>query len=133
MLSDALHERLTHRFVDKRTSVLMRRLRDKEELVAEIGADGTCHCRGSLSSGASTDSASRRTRAATAFTDAPPATPPSRCWPHELGAPRRALSAASDADIVLKPNGRIAWRDSEIARLERGDGPLKPKIQLLCR
>ena len=38
MLSDALHERLTHRFVDKRTSVLMRRLRDKEELIAEIGA-----------------------------------------------------------------------------------------------
>ena len=41
MLSDALHERLTHRFVDKRTSVLMRRLRDKEELMAEIGADGS--------------------------------------------------------------------------------------------
>ena len=48
MLSDALHERLTHRFVDKRTSVLMRRLRDKEELMAEIGADGTHPGRGSL-------------------------------------------------------------------------------------
>ena len=41
MLSDALHERLTHRFVDKRTSVLMRRLRDKEELLAEIATDGS--------------------------------------------------------------------------------------------
>ena len=30
-LSDALHEKLTQRFVDKRTSVLMRRLRDEEE------------------------------------------------------------------------------------------------------
>ena len=39
-LSDALHERLTQRFVDRRTSVLMRRLRDKEEIAAEIGADG---------------------------------------------------------------------------------------------
>ena len=29
------------RFVDRRTSVLMRRLRDKEELIAEIGADGS--------------------------------------------------------------------------------------------
>ena len=51
---------------------------------------------------------------------------------HELGARAAALSAASDADIVLKQNGRIAWRDSEIARLDRGDGPLKPKIQLLA-
>ena len=39
-LSDALHERLTQRFVDRRTSVLMRRLRDKEEIAAEIGPDG---------------------------------------------------------------------------------------------
>jgi ATP-dependent RNA helicase SUPV3L1/SUV3 len=35
-LSDALHERLTQRFVDRRTSVLMRRLRDKEEMVGEV-------------------------------------------------------------------------------------------------
>ena len=39
-LSDALHERLTQRFVDRRTSVLMRRLRDKEEMMAEISSDG---------------------------------------------------------------------------------------------
>src|SRR3989304_2246746 len=32
--------RVARRFVDRRTSVLMRRLRDKEEIVAEIGADG---------------------------------------------------------------------------------------------
>src|SRR6185312_1822892 len=31
-LSDALHERLTERFVDRRTSVLMRRLRENAEL-----------------------------------------------------------------------------------------------------
>lgn len=39
-LSDALHEQLTQRFVDKRTSALMRGLRDKEDMNAEIGADG---------------------------------------------------------------------------------------------
>jgi len=31
-LSDALHERLTERFVDRRTSVLMRRLREKHDV-----------------------------------------------------------------------------------------------------
>jgi ATP-dependent RNA helicase SUPV3L1/SUV3 len=39
-LSDALHERLTKRFVDRRTSVLMRRLRENEMLEAEIGPSG---------------------------------------------------------------------------------------------
>ena len=131
MLSDALHERLTHRFVDKRTSVLMRRLRDKEDLVAEIGADGRVivedHFVGSLDGFRFTPDTSgdgihgRATRHAAV-----------KVLAHELGARAAALSAASDADIVLKPNGRIAWRDSEIARLERGDGPLKPKIQLLA-
>ncbi len=40
-LSDALHERLTKRFVDRRTSVLMRRLRENTMLDAEIDATGT--------------------------------------------------------------------------------------------
>jgi len=131
MLSDALHERLTHRFVDKRTSVLMRRLRDKEELMAEIGADGRVivedHFVGSLDGfrftpDTSSDGIHGRAARHAAV----------KVLAHELGARATALSAASDADIVLKPNGRIAWRSSEIARLERGDGPLKPKIQLLA-
>ena len=40
-LSDALHERLAERFVDRRTSVLMRRLRENAMLEAEITATGT--------------------------------------------------------------------------------------------
>ena len=39
-LSDALHERLTQRFVDRRTSVLMRRLGQKEAMVAEVSNTG---------------------------------------------------------------------------------------------
>ena len=39
-LSDALHERLTQRFVDRRTSVLLRRLRENAMLEAEISATG---------------------------------------------------------------------------------------------
>ena len=39
-LSEALHERLTQRFVDRRTSVLMRRLKQKERLVAEVNEKG---------------------------------------------------------------------------------------------
>src|SRR5262249_41628353 len=39
-LSDALHERLTERFVDRRTSVLMRRLRENTTLETEIQKSG---------------------------------------------------------------------------------------------
>jgi ATP-dependent RNA helicase SUPV3L1/SUV3 len=39
-LSDALHARLTQRFVDRRTSVLLRRLKQKETLVAEVNDKG---------------------------------------------------------------------------------------------
>ena len=39
-LSDALHERLTERFVDRRTSVLMRRLRENTTLETEIKKTG---------------------------------------------------------------------------------------------
>ncbi len=39
-LSDALHNALTARFVDRRTSVLMRRLKQKEGLVADVNKDG---------------------------------------------------------------------------------------------
>ncbi len=46
-LSDALHERLASRFVDRRTSVLtMRRLRENAMLEAEVTAAGRCARRG---------------------------------------------------------------------------------------
>jgi ATP-dependent RNA helicase SUPV3L1/SUV3 len=48
-LSDALHERLTKRFVDRRTSVLMRRLRENTMLEAEITPRARCWSRAIMS------------------------------------------------------------------------------------
>jgi ATP-dependent RNA helicase SUPV3L1/SUV3 len=131
LLSDALHERLMGRFVDKRTSVLMRRLRDKQELLAEIDAHGRIlvedHYVGRLDGFRFTPDASsegihgRAARHAAA-----------KVLAHELSARTDALMAASDDAILLTSNGRIAWAGSEIARLERGESPLKPKIQLFA-
>ena len=47
-LSDALHERLTARFVDRRTSVLMRRLRENTTLESEISKTGEVTVEGHL-------------------------------------------------------------------------------------
>ena len=128
-LSDALHEGLAKRFVDRRTSALMRRLRDKEEMVAEIGGDGAImvenHYVGRLDGFHFTPDASgegihgRATRHAAA-----------KVLSRELAIRSDALVAAPDEAITLSPNGRIVWAGSEIARLERGENALKPRLQL---
>jgi ATP-dependent RNA helicase SUPV3L1/SUV3 len=130
-LSDALHERLTQRFVDRRTSVLMRRLRDKEEIAAEIAPDGNIlvenHYVGRLDGFRFTpDTAGegihgRATRNAAA-----------QVLALELSTRADAIAAAPDAAIALNANGRIVWAESEVARLERGETALKPRIQLLA-
>jgi len=129
-LSDALHERLTQRFVDRRTSVLMRRLRDKEEIAAEIAPDGNIlvenHYVGRLDGFRFTPDPSgegihgRATRHAAA-----------QVLAGELSTRADALHGAPDAAIALTPNGRILWAGSEVGRLERGETALKPRIQLL--
>jgi ATP-dependent RNA helicase SUPV3L1/SUV3 len=130
-LSDALHERLTQRFVDRRTAVLMRRLRDKEEMEAEIASDGQIlvenHYVGRLDGFRFTPDASsdgihgRAARhAATSIVS------------RELVERADKLVAASDGDIALMPTGRIVWNGSEIALLERGEVALKPRIVLLA-
>ncbi len=130
-LSDALHERLTQRFVDRRTSVLMRRLRDKEEIAAEIAPDGNImvenHYVGRLDGFRFTPDASgegihgRATRHAAA-----------QVLGHELAARADALVGAPDQAIALNPNGRIVWAGSDVARLERGETALKPRLQLMA-
>ena len=50
----------------------------------------------------------------------------------ELSARADALAAAPDEAIALAPNGRIVWAGSEIARLERGESALKPRLELFA-
>jgi ATP-dependent RNA helicase SUPV3L1/SUV3 len=130
-LSDALHERLTQRFVDRRTSVLMRRLRDKEEMMAEIGSDGRIlvenHYVGRLDGFRFTPDTScdgihgKAARHAAA-----------QVLATELAARAETLAAAPDEAITLSPNGRIVREGSEIGRLERGETALKPRIDLFA-
>ncbi|HWU15050.1 MAG TPA: helicase-related protein, partial [Caulobacter sp.] len=47
-LSDTLHEKLMARFIDRRTSVLMRQLGDRETLLAGVGADGAVTVEGQV-------------------------------------------------------------------------------------
>lgn len=129
-LSDALHERLTQRFVDRRTSALIKGMRDKDELNADIAEDGSItvenHFVGRLKGFRFTlDSSAdgiheKATRAAA-----------TQVLSRELGMRARRVAAAQNDAFKLTRNGRIVWREDEIARLEASDDPMSPSVQLL--
>ena len=129
-LSDALHECLTQRFVDRRTSALMKGMRDKEELAAEIREDGAItvenHFVGRLKGfqfwpdTTAEDVHGKATRHAAA-----------QVLSRELAMRARRVAAAKPDAFKLSRNARILWRDEEIARLEPADDPLKPQVVLL--
>ena len=129
-LSDALHKQLVQRFVDKRTSALMRGMRDKDELFAEIADDGAVHVEkhfvGRLQGflftpqdhGAGIDGKAARSAAAQVLGP-------------ELAMRARRVAAARPEAFTLNRQGMVLWRDQAIARLEAGDDPLKPQAILL--
>ena len=127
-LSDALHERLTQRFVDRRTSALMRSLRDRDdhaglvEASGEISVDG--HLVGRIDGLSLTivdagDDADRRLLAAAARRAALPVLR-RRCG--ELGSAPDDAIAWGDEDV-------LTWRGVPVARLGRGSSVLAP----VCR
>ena len=130
-LSDALHTCLTQRFVDSRTSALMKGLRDKEELTAEIGEDGAIrvenHYVGRLtgfrfSPETQADGIQgRATRNAAA-----------QVLSRELAMRARRVAAAKSDAFRLTRGGRVLWRDEEIGKFEAADDPLKPLVAVVA-
>jgi ATP-dependent RNA helicase SUPV3L1/SUV3 len=130
-LSDALHECLTQRFVDRKTSALMKGLRDKEELTAEIADDGAIHVEnhyvGRLTGfrftpeteGEGVHGKAARNAAAQVLS-------------REFALRARRVAAAKSDAFKLSRTGCVLWRDAEIARLESADDPLKPQLSLLA-
>jgi ATP-dependent RNA helicase SUPV3L1/SUV3 len=128
-LSDALHECLTQRFVDRRTSALMKGMRDKDELTADIAEDGAItvesHFVGRLKGFRFTlDNAEdgihgKATRQAA-----------TQVLTRELGMRARRVAAASNDAFKLTRDARVLWRDDEIARLEAAEDQLAPSISL---
>ncbi len=129
-LSDALHERLTQRFVDARTSALMKGLRDNEELSAEIADDGAIkvenHAIGRLQGFRFWPEPEAEGVNGKAARHAA-----SQVVARELGMRARRVAAAKGDAFKLLRSGKVLWRDDEIALLEAGADPLKPSVALL--
>jgi ATP-dependent RNA helicase SUPV3L1/SUV3 len=130
-LSDALHERLTQRFVDRRTSALMKGMRDKDELTADIADDGGItvenHFVGRLKGFRFTLDA-----AADGIHEKATRQAAMQVVNRELGMRARRVAAAQNDAFKLTRNGMVLWRDDEVAKLEPADDPLQPGVTLIA-
>jgi ATP-dependent RNA helicase SUPV3L1/SUV3 len=128
-LSDALHERLTQRFVDQRTSVLVKRLRNPDDMLAAVKRDGSVlvegHAIGRLDgfrfiadenseAGAAEKSIKQAAR---------------RALGPEIKKRIKALEAASQSQITLSATGFVQFDNARIAHLSRGLEILSPSTE----
>jgi ATP-dependent RNA helicase SUPV3L1/SUV3 len=128
-LSDALHERLTQRFVDRRAAALTRRLNDGAELMSAVTADGEVLVEGQfagrlegfrfVADPSARDSARALISAA------------NRAVRQGIGDRVRRFCADDDGTLILDPQGTILWHGQPVARLAAGEHVLAPRVEPL--
>src|SRR5882724_215756 len=129
-LSDALHDRLTERFVDRRTSVLMRRLRENSVLNTEIGKTGEVTVEGHVIG--RLDGFTFAPDAAEAGSDAKALQATAqKALAGEIDARAEKLGAAPDDQFVLTSDGTIRWTGDAVAKLMAADDALHPRIRII--
>ena len=127
-LSDALHERLTQRFVDRRAA-LLNRARDKPSRGAAIDPDGTVRVAGEP---VGRVEGLRFVPAGpeSAFTEREAMAVAGGLLRRRLGDAAADLAAEPDDGFALRDDGSIVWRERPVARLSAGAGILEPRIAL---
>ena len=130
-LSDALHERLTERFVDRRTSVLMRRLRENAALEPAINKTGDVvvegHIIGRLDGFLFVADASSSGSEAKALHNAA-----QKALAGEIGVRATRLAEASDEQFALASDGAIRWTGAAVGKLIAGEQVLKPRVRVIA-
>lgn len=130
-LSDALHERLTKRFVDRRTSVLMKRLRENAMLEAEISVNGDVfvegHHMGQLAGFRFTPISGTEGPDAKAVQSAA-----HKALGLEFEARAARLHASGNNDLAISSDGLVRWLGDPVARLTGSDHMLHPRVILLA-
>ncbi len=125
-LSDALHGALTQRFVDRRTSVLMRRLRQKEAMVAEISELGEVSVEGEFIGRLDGFRFIRDKAAAGQEAKTLEQASLKALAPHfHLKADR--FYNAPDTDIDFTEQGGLTWGKEAVGKLVAGPDALNPQ------
>jgi len=130
-LSDALHQRLAQRFVDRRTSVLMKRLRENAMLEAEITNTGDVMVEGQhvgqLHGFRFTADPQADGEAARALNAAA-----QKALASEIEQRATRVSEAVDDAFVLANDGVIRWLGETVGKIAAGDHILQPRARVLA-
>ena len=126
-LSDALHEALTQRFVDRRTSVLLRRLKQKEGLVAKVNDKGEVTVEEQFVGRIEgfrfhQDASATGDEAKTVRSAAIQALQPE----FHLRADR--FYNAPDTEMDFTEQGGLMWGENAVGKLVAGDDAMKPRV-----
>lgn len=130
-LSDALHDRITQRFVDRRSAFLVKQLASSQELLASVSRDGEVKVEGEKVGRLDgfrfiPDEAADTEAAKTLLTAA------HRVLRGEIELRVRSLAAAPDSEFALGLDGIFTWRNGAVGRLKRGDSALEPRVTALA-
>jgi ATP-dependent RNA helicase SUPV3L1/SUV3 len=128
-LSDALHARLTEKFVDRRTSVLLRRLKQKEALLAEVNENGDVTVEGEFVGRLEgfrfqADKSAQGAEAKTLRQASLAALAPQ----FHLRADR--FYNAPDTEIDFTEQGGLMWGEYAVGKLVAGAEPMKPSVEV---
>ncbi len=129
-LSDALHEKLTQRFVDRRTTTLLKRLKDDEPLLAGVTDDGEVIVEGQFIGRLLGFEFIVDPRASGAEAKSLRAAGEKALKP-VLAARAAALANADAGELRLDEDGTVWWRSAPVGRLEKGPAPLRPSLAIL--
>ena len=130
-LSDALHQRLTQRFVDRRAALLVRRLRDEGEMTTSVAAAGEVTVEGEhlgriegfrFVPDAAESHADQKAVMSAAL----------RALRQDLPARLQAFAGSADGEIVFDSQLRVCWGGGPVARLLPSGDILAPKVEALA-
>jgi ATP-dependent RNA helicase SUPV3L1/SUV3 len=135
-LSDALHERLTQRFIDRRASILMKHLREDEIADVKLEEDGGVLIAGEAIGRLDGFRFTPDPRAASDGNGALHArllrTAAMRGLEGKYFSRAHALETAPDTAISLSEHGKLWWDGAIVAHLAAGNSPLTPQITLVA-
>jgi ATP-dependent RNA helicase SUPV3L1/SUV3 len=128
-LSDALHQKLTQRFVDRRTSTLLKRLKDDAPLLAGVTDDGEVIVEGQFVGRLLGFEFIVDPRASGAEAKSLRAAGEKALRP-VLAARAAALANADGEELRLDDDGTLWWRTAPVARLQKGPAALRPDLSI---
>ena len=128
-LSDVLHERLTARFVDRRTTALMRALNVREDAAAAVDEAGEVVVEGHAV-GRLTGVHFQLDRGGSALEDRALRQAARQAVTPEIARRLGTLAADDDEAFAVTPDGGVLWRGAQAGQLTGGDW-FTPRVRLV--